>query len=53
MSLTGKIAKLGGQEERPPARKLEHYRATLEDIEDRHGRSPLSEQLRRQLARWA
>jgi guanosine-3',5'-bis(diphosphate) 3'-pyrophosphohydrolase len=52
VSLADKLAKLRGRAERPPDRKLAHYRATLEDIEGRYGRTRLSELLREQLARW-
>ena len=53
VALADKVAKLRSMQERPPDRKLEHYRATLEEIEQRYGPSRLSEQLREQLARWS
>jgi len=52
VSLADKIAKLRKRSKRPPERKLEHYRATLNEIEERYGRSPLSSELLRELARW-
>ena len=47
-----KLAKLEAARQRPRKRRLAHYRATLDGVEDRYGRSPLSERLREQLARW-
>jgi len=52
VSLADKLAKLDSRAKRPPERKLSHYRATLEAIEQRYGHSALSEQLGAQLARW-
>jgi guanosine-3',5'-bis(diphosphate) 3'-pyrophosphohydrolase len=52
VALADKIAKLRDARERPRRRKLEHYRATLQGIEDRHGPSRLSKLLRQELDHW-
>lgn len=52
VSLADKIAKLRSSDTPPRARKLEHYQATLDEVEQRYGHSRLSRQLRRELARW-
>jgi GTP diphosphokinase / guanosine-3',5'-bis(diphosphate) 3'-diphosphatase len=52
VSLADKTAKLQSLEHRPKDRRMTHYQATLDGIEARYGRSPLSEQLREQLERW-
>jgi (p)ppGpp synthase/HD superfamily hydrolase len=52
VSLADKGAKLQSVEHRPENRRIAHYRATLDGIEARYGRSRLSERLREQLERW-
>jgi len=52
VSLADKAAKLQSLEHRPKDRRMTHYRATLDGIEARYGRSRLSERLREQLERW-
>ncbi|HUA47993.1 MAG TPA: HD domain-containing protein [Solirubrobacteraceae bacterium] len=52
ISLADKAAKLTSLDSRPAERKLDHYRATLSEIEQRWGPSRLSELLRAQLSRW-
>ncbi len=52
IALADKLAKLEVARQRPRKRRLAHYRATLDGVEERYGRSPLSERLREQLARW-
>lgn len=52
VALADKSAKLQSEQRRPKERKLAHYRATLEQIEERYGHSRLSELLRRELARF-
>ena len=52
ITVADKLAKLEIARQRPRKRRLAHYRATLDGVEDRYGRSPLSERLREQLARW-
>lgn len=52
IALADKTAKLQAEQERPKERKLDHYRATLEQIEERYGESDLSRALRGQLARF-
>ena len=52
ISLADKAAKLQGLDKRPAERKLEHYRGTLREVEQRWGPSDLSELLRAQLSRW-
>lgn len=52
VSIVDKLATLRGRAKRPAGRRLLHYRASLEEIEHRYGRSGLSEQLRFELARW-
>jgi (p)ppGpp synthase/HD superfamily hydrolase len=52
ITLADKVAKLRDVVHRPKRRKLAHYRATLDGVEQRYGASPLSETLRTQLARW-
>jgi guanosine-3',5'-bis(diphosphate) 3'-pyrophosphohydrolase len=51
VSLADKAAKLQSLEHRPKDRRMTHYRATLDGIEARYGRSRLSERLRAQLER--
>ena len=53
VALADKAAKLERETERPRQRRLDHYRATLEGIEHHFGPSPLSERLRRDLARFS
>ncbi len=53
VALADKCAKVEAEAERPEQRRLEHYRATLQSIVERYGASPLSERLRRDLARFA
>jgi guanosine-3',5'-bis(diphosphate) 3'-pyrophosphohydrolase len=52
IALADKAAKLASEEERPKERRLDHYRETLAGVEERYGRSRLSERLREQLARF-
>lgn len=52
VSLADKAAKLQGVKSRPAERKLNHYRLTLQGVEERYGSSRLSELLREQLDRW-
>lgn len=52
VSIADKTAKLQSLEHRPKDRRMTHYRATLDGIEARYGRSLLSERLREQLERW-
>ena len=52
ISLADKAAKLMSADKRPAKRKLEHYRSTLREVEQRWGPSNLGELLRGQLARW-
>jgi (p)ppGpp synthase/HD superfamily hydrolase len=52
VSLADKTAKLQSAKHRPKDRRMTHYQATLDEIEARYGRSPLSERLREQLKRW-
>lgn len=52
VSIADKAAKLQSVEDRPKDRRMRHYQATLDGIEARYGRSPLSERLREQLERW-
>jgi (p)ppGpp synthase/HD superfamily hydrolase len=52
VSLADKTAKLQSAEHCPKDRRIAHYRATLDGIEARYGRSRLSERLREQLERW-
>ena len=52
ITVADKLAKLETVRQRPRKRRLAHYRATLDGVEDRYGRSPLSQRLREQLARW-
>jgi len=52
ISLADKLAKLQGVTSRPKKRKLEHYRLTLNEVEQRYGPSRLSVLLRAQLYRW-
>jgi guanosine-3',5'-bis(diphosphate) 3'-pyrophosphohydrolase len=51
IAVADKTAKLSTEDGRPSERRLEHYRATLEGVERRYGRSRLSRQLREELAR--
>jgi (p)ppGpp synthase/HD superfamily hydrolase len=52
ITLADKVAKLQLMSQRPRKRRLDHYAATLEGVEERYGRSPLSALLRELLARW-
>ena len=52
ITVADKLAKLETARQRPRKRRLAHYRATLDGVEARYGRSPLTERLREQLARW-
>lgn len=52
ISLADKAAKLMSLDTRPAERKLDHYRITLSEIEQRWGPSHISELLRAQLSRW-
>ena len=52
VSLADKIAKLRAMDTRPKDLMLQHFRATLTEIEARYGPSPLSWQLREELAIW-
>jgi (p)ppGpp synthase/HD superfamily hydrolase len=52
IALADKAAKLEHAQDRPSERRLEHYRKTLDGVEHQYGQSPLSGQLREQLARW-
>jgi guanosine-3',5'-bis(diphosphate) 3'-pyrophosphohydrolase len=52
VALADKLAKLGASQRRPRRRRLDHYRATLDDVEARFGPTPLGDRLRDQLARW-
>jgi (p)ppGpp synthase/HD superfamily hydrolase len=52
ISLADKVAKLQLARQRPRKRRMRHYQATLEDVEERYGRSPLSGRLSELLARW-
>jgi (p)ppGpp synthase/HD superfamily hydrolase len=51
VALADKASKLGQAQSPPAPRKLDHYRETLRGIEERYGRSPLSELLRERLGR--
>ena len=51
VALADKAAKIGSLRSRPKDQQLEHYRATIEGIEERYGRRPLSEQARTELER--
>ncbi len=51
VSLADKAAKLRARDTRPAARKLNHYRATLDEVVTHYGASDLSDELRAQLAR--
>ena len=52
VSLADKAAKLQSVQHRPKDRRMAHYRATLDGIEARYGRSRVSERLREQLKPW-
>jgi guanosine-3',5'-bis(diphosphate) 3'-pyrophosphohydrolase len=52
VSLADKAAKLMSLDARPAERKLDHYRATLTDIDQQFGPSRIGELLRAQLSRW-
>jgi (p)ppGpp synthase/HD superfamily hydrolase len=52
ITLADKVAKLQVMPQRPRKRRLDHYAATLEGVEGRYGRSPLSDLLRGLLTRW-
>jgi (p)ppGpp synthase/HD superfamily hydrolase len=52
IALADKVAKLQRRKDRPKIRSLVHYRATLEGIEKRYGRSRLSDQLAAELDGW-
>jgi (p)ppGpp synthase/HD superfamily hydrolase len=51
VALADKAAKIGSLRSRPRDSQLKHYRATLEGIEERYGRSPLSARARAELDR--
>ena len=51
VALADKAAKIGSLRSPPREDQLEHYRATLEGIEERYGRSALSERARAELER--
>jgi (p)ppGpp synthase/HD superfamily hydrolase len=53
VALADKAAKLAKESARPEQSRLDHYRATLEGIEQRFGTSPLSERLRAELQRFS
>jgi len=53
VTLADKLAKLRLARAAPPSRKLTHYRATLDAVENRYGPTRLSEQLREELDRVA
>ncbi len=52
VALADKAAKLASLSKPPGARKLDHYRATLDEIRDRYGESRLAEQLQAELGRF-
>ena len=52
IAIADKLSKLEVTRQRPRKRRLAHYRATLDGVEERYGSSPLSLRLREQLARW-
>jgi (p)ppGpp synthase/HD superfamily hydrolase len=52
IALADKLAKVTGADRAPKARKLAHYRATLEAVEAAYGRTSLSRRLRQELDRW-
>jgi len=52
VALADKAAKLRSETDRPSERRLAHYRATLDGIEQRFGPSPLSQCLREELTRF-
>lgn len=52
VALADKSAKLAAERSPPNEQRLEHYRATLEEIEERYGKSRLSETLRSELERF-
>jgi (p)ppGpp synthase/HD superfamily hydrolase len=52
VALADKTAKLASESSRPKQRRLDHYRATLEGIEERYGRSRLSGRLCSELERF-
>ena len=52
IALADKAAKLADPGRRPSARRLDHYRRTLEGVEARYDPSRLSELLRERLARY-
>ena len=51
VALADKAAKIASLRSRPRDSQFEHYRATLDAIEERYGRSPLSERARADLER--
>jgi tRNA A37 threonylcarbamoyladenosine synthetase subunit TsaC/SUA5/YrdC len=51
VALADKAAKIASLRYRPKDKQLGHYRATLEGIEERYGRSPLSDRVRTELER--
>ena len=53
VSIADKLAKLQGVSAAPRKRKLRHYRATLDTMEQHYGPTDLSRQLARELARFA
>jgi guanosine-3',5'-bis(diphosphate) 3'-pyrophosphohydrolase len=51
VALADKAAKIGSLRSRPKGSQLEHYRATIAEIEERYGPSALSERARAALER--
>jgi (p)ppGpp synthase/HD superfamily hydrolase len=51
VALADKTAKIAALSSPPKETKLEHYRATIDGIEERYGRSALSERARAELER--
>lgn len=51
VALADKAAKMGSLHSRPTDKKFDHYRATIEGVEERYGRSRLSELARSELER--
>ena len=52
ITVADKLAKLEVTRRPPRKRRLAHYRATLDGVEERYGRTPLADHLREELARW-
>jgi (p)ppGpp synthase/HD superfamily hydrolase len=50
ITIADKVTKLELAGQRPRKRRIAHYRATLEGVEERYGRAALSERLRELLA---